>query len=234
MDPSNTSYSTGMSDPVQQVNWYHAIAFCNKLSLLEGLTPVYTVSGVSNWVNLVFGDIPTTSNATWNAAECNFNASGYRLPTEMEWMWAAIGADKDARAEAIDAEGINRTGYTKNYAGSTEAGPAYENINDYAWHPLNSENTTHPVGQKLPNELGLHDMSGNVWEWCWDWSGTLDDETLVDYQGAEKTELIDTRILRGCSSFSAENGSWSIADRFNYNPDNQNYYSGFRVARNGN
>ncbi|HBG37161.1 MAG TPA: hypothetical protein DDW88_08865 [Treponema sp.] len=241
-DPSDEDKSFGMNDPVQRVNWYHAIAFCNKLSLKEGLTPAYSVKVDGNeidWKNLAFDGIPKdNNNDDWDAATCDWEANGYRLPTEMEWMWAAIGADKDARAEAIDAEGINRTGYTKNYAGSIEEGDAYDNIDDYAWHPLNSGDNggdqnlkTHPVGQKLPNELGLHDMSGNVWEWCWDWEDDYPEGTQTDYKGGDVT---NTRILRGCSSFSAENGSWSIADRFNYNPDNQNYYSGFRVARNGN
>jgi len=235
-DPSNKDKSSGMTDPVQMVNWYHAIAFCNKLSIKEGLDPAYSVKVNDqeiDWKNLAFDGIPKdNNNDDWDAATCYWEANGYRLPTEMEWMWAAMGADKDARDGAMQ-EGINRTGYTKNYAGSIEEGDAYQKIDDYAWSPQNSDEKTHPVGQKLPNELGLHDMSGNVWEWCWDWSGTLDDETLVDYQGAEKTELINTRILRGCSSFSAD-GGWSIAARFNYYPDNQNFYSGFRVARNGN
>ena len=236
-DPSNKDKSSGMTDPVQMVNWYHAIAFCNKLSLKEGLTPAYSVKVDGNeidWKNLAFDGIPKdNNNDDWDAATCYWEANGYRLPTEMEWMWAAMGANKDARDGAFDSDGINRTGYTKNYAGSIEADNAYQNINDYAWSPQNSDEKTHPVGQKLPNELGLHDMSGNVWEWCWDWSGTLDDETLVDYQGAEKTELINTRILRGFSSFSANNGSWSINARFNFTPDNQNVNFGFRVARNG-
>ena len=228
MDPSNTSYSTGMSDPVQQVNWYHAIAFCNKLSLLEGLTPVYTVSGVSNWVNLVFGDIPTTSNATWNAAECNFNASGYRLPTEMEWMWAAMGANKDARAGAMQG-GINITGYTKGYAGSIEEGSAQVNLGNYAWYTSNSSSKTHPVGEKLPNELGLYDMSGNVWEWYWDWyaSSSYQTGTLTDYREAGSGSF---RVSRGGSWFDSASYC-TVAFRRGYYPHYLYDYSGFRILR---
>jgi formylglycine-generating enzyme required for sulfatase activity len=214
-DPSDETCSNGMKDPVQMINWYHAIAFCNKLSLLEGLTPAYTVEGVSDWANLDFDDIPSgddynhkngdVGDANWNAATCDWEANGYRLPTEMEWMWAAMGADKDARADAIDAEGINRTGYTKGYAGSTEGDYFLQkNLGDYAWYIENSDEITHPVGGKLPNELGLYDMSGNVDEWCWDWWGEDDDYptgTLTDYRGAGSGS---DRVIRG--------GSWRSYD----------------------
>ncbi|HOQ93173.1 MAG TPA: SUMF1/EgtB/PvdO family nonheme iron enzyme, partial [Treponemataceae bacterium] len=86
-DPSDTAKSSGMNDPVQMVNWYHAIAFCNKLSLLEGLSPAYTVGGVSDWAALAFSSIPTSENKNWDKAECDWEANGYRLPTKKEWMW---------------------------------------------------------------------------------------------------------------------------------------------------
>ena len=191
-DPSDTAKSSGMTDPVQMVSWYHAIAFCNKLSLLEGLTPAYTVSGVSDWADLDYSSIPIEINEDWNRATCNWGSSGYRLPTEMEWMWAAMGADQDTRSGAIDADGINRTGYTKGYAGSIEARSWEKNLDDYAWYEDNSDGKTHPVGGKLPNELGLCDMSGNVWEWCWDLWVKKEDKptgTLTDYRGADSGSL---------------------------------------------
>jgi hypothetical protein len=82
-DPSNLIYSSGTSDPVQRVSWYDAIVFCNKLSLLEGLTPVYSVSGV-DFTTLNYAEIPTATDANWNASSANWAANGYRLPTEME------------------------------------------------------------------------------------------------------------------------------------------------------
>ena len=225
-DPSLKDYSSGsMNDPVQMVNWYHAIAFCNKLSLLEGLIPVYTVSGVSDWANLAFSSIPTTSNATWNAAECDFNATGYRLPTEMEWMWAAMGANKDARAGAIDAEGINRTGYRKGYAGQGYGGGT--SIDDYAWYTSNSSSKTHPVGEKLPNELGLYDMSGNVWEWCGDRYGTYPTGTQTDYRGAGSGSY---RVFRG-GSWGSNASYCTVAYRRHNNPYYQYNRYGFRILR---
>lgn len=248
-DPSETLNSIDINDPVQMVSWHHAITFCNKLSLEEGLEPAYsvTVDGTEiDWANLVFDDIPTKDTdmnyQAWKDVECDWTANGYRLPTEMEWMWAAMGANKDARADAIDTDGINRTGWKKGYAGSTEGDYEQENLGDYAWFKRyssgakdgNSDCETHPVGEKKPNELGLYDMSGNVWEWCWDWSiGTLDDGTLVDYRGAEKEELIHTRVARG-GSFDDVSGLCTIKNRYNLFPYvDYRFDFGFRVARNG-
>jgi len=234
-DPSYEDSSSGsMDDPVQQVNWYHAIAFCNKLSIKEGLDPAYsvTVDGTEiDWKNLAFNSIPIDENANWNAATCDWEANGYRLPTEMEWMWAAMGADQDARAGAMQ-NGINTTGYTKNYAG--EGHDTGTSIDDYAWHNNNSgdngasENRkTHPVGEKLPNELGLYDMSGNVNEWCWDWKADYQTDTLTDYRGADSGS---SRVLRG--------GSWddsaffcTVAFQNVGNPYHQDSAGGFRVLR---
>lgn len=90
-DPSSTSDSSGTGDSVQRVNWYHTIAFCNKLSIAEGLTPVYSVLGI-DFSTLAYAEIPTTSDAAWDSAAVTWVNDGYRLPTVMEWMWAAMGA----------------------------------------------------------------------------------------------------------------------------------------------
>jgi len=179
-DPSDPGYSSGMSDPVQQVSWYDAVAFCNRLSLREGLTPVYTIAGV-DFSTLTYASIPTTDNATWNAATADFSADGYRLPTEMEWMWAAMGAD------SANPGATNTTGWAKAFAGSTGS----NTLGDYAVFGYSTSEPgrtttqrTNPVGSKLANELGFHDLSGNVWEWAWDWYGTnYPAGTVSDYRG---------------------------------------------------
>jgi len=82
-DPSNTAHSSGTGDPVQMPNWFHALVFCNKLSLAEGLTPIYSVTGI-DFSTLTYAEIPTTSDASWDAGTAAWVNDGYRLPTEME------------------------------------------------------------------------------------------------------------------------------------------------------
>jgi len=234
-DPSHTFYSSGTSDPVQRTNWYHAIAFCNKLSIAEGLTPVYSVSGV-NFSTLTYAAVPTTSDTNWDAATANWSANGYRLPTEMEWMWAAMGATSD-RSNGYTGTGTNTTGYTKGYAGSIEAGDAQANIGDYAWTWENSlvNNKSQPVGTKLPNELGLYDMSGNVWEWCWDlYDDYPDGELASDTDAGRGAPSGTPRVVRGASWYRLASLAM-VAIRGGSFPDIQggdSYTLGFRVVRN--
>jgi formylglycine-generating enzyme required for sulfatase activity len=199
--------------PVEQVSWYDAIAFCNKLSLAEGKEPVYSVSGV-NWNILTYSAIPTTSDSTWDAATMDTAKNGYRLPTEMEWMWAAMGAD------TVNPGQPNISGYSKPFAGSTGS----NSIGDYAWYDGNSGNKTHEVGNKDANELGLYDMSGNVGEWCWDRSGSYPSGERTNYTGA--TSGTD-RVVRG--------GGWAggyctVADRYSANPIGGSPNTGLHVV----
>ncbi len=152
---SNSPYSyygDGDSYPAYYVSWYDALVYCNKRSLAEGLTPCYTISGSTD--PDVWGTVPTSENSTWNAAICDFNADGYRLPTEAEWEYIAREAGTS----------------TKTYSGS-------DTIDDVAWYWNNSGSKTHEVMTKAANSLGIYDMSGNVWEWCWDWYGSVSNST---------------------------------------------------------
>jgi len=175
------------SRPVNEVSWFDAIDYCNWLSKEEGLTPCYTRKG-----DLVL---------------CNFEANGYRLPTEAEWEFAASG-------------GFQSRGYT--YSGGNT-------LEEVAWCQDNAGEKTHPVGMKKPNELGLYDMSGNVWEWVWDWHSTGYFQSSP-FQNPLGPLTGEQKVEKG--------GSWfpdavymRPQNRAGYDPNEGNSDIGFRLAR---
>lgn len=215
-------YSSINNGPVESVSWYNALVFCNKLSMLEGLTPVYSIEGSTDpavWVSNAGGSVPTSNNSAWNAVSCNWGANGYRLPTEMEWLWAAMGADNG------NAGATNTIGYTKGFAGSNGSNSA----GDYGWFWTNSPDGTKTVGTKTANELGLYDMTGNVYEWCWDWFGDQPSGQLTNYRGPDSGTA---RVERGAGwNTWAEHLPLSTR-MFSAAPTARYDTLGFRVVRN--
>jgi formylglycine-generating enzyme required for sulfatase activity/quinol monooxygenase YgiN len=200
--------------PVERVSWYDAIAFCNKLSLANGKEPVYRVTGV-DWENLAYSNIPTrASDSAWDAAVMDMSKDGYRLPTEMEWMWAAMGADTTSQP--------NTTGWSKAFAGST----GNYSVDDYAWYEGNAGGKTHQVGMKTANELGIRDMSGNVAELCWDWFGTIGTGTLTDPTGAAPNRY---SVCRG-GNWEVDVSSCAVANRTGGTAYYRYNFLGFRVV----
>jgi len=190
-DLSGESAINGEGDnyPIYYVSWLEATAYCNKRSLKEGLTPAYSIDGVK---------------VTWNR-----NASGYRLPTEAEWEYAAKGGNGSHRKY--------------NYSGSN-------NVDEVAWYSKNSGGGTQEVGTKRPNGLGLYDMSGNVWEWCWDWQGSYSNGAQTDPIGAASGSY---RVFRGGSWSNAAQAARSAYRGYNTPYDRFNN-RGFRLVRNAN
>ncbi len=187
----NPSRWKGVGNPVEQMRWSDGVRYCNARSKSEGLEPCYDLQ-------------------TW---ECNFQANGYRLPTEAEWEYAC------------------RAGTTTAYFFGNDP----SKLKDYAWFEGNSGGKPQPVGQKPPNAWGLYDMHGNVWEWC-------NDFYQVDYYQQSPKEnprgpkTGDTKVVRGGAwKFSDE--TCRCGYRYNENPGYADVcfgydIYGFRCVRN--
>ncbi|MDP8321627.1 MAG: SUMF1/EgtB/PvdO family nonheme iron enzyme [Candidatus Stygibacter australis] len=185
---SNPAHDYGVGDnyPVYFITWYDAIEYCNALSEQEDLTPCYNLD---DW-------------------SCDFNANGFRLPTEAEWEYTARG-------------GVNWMDNYR-YSGTTD------NLGDYAWYSSNSESQTHEVGTKEANQLGIYDMSGNVYEWCNDWYSVsyYNSSTSVNPYGPVTGS---SQVIRGgCWYYSIS--YCRIADRNYYYPSDSYRGLGFRIA----
>jgi formylglycine-generating enzyme required for sulfatase activity len=194
---NNPSYFKGGNLPVEHVSWYDAIRYCNKRSENDGLTPAYTISGSAE-----------NPFVQWNR-----NANGYRLPTEAEWEYACR-----AGTRSPFNTGSNITTSQANYDGNF---PYNNNAKG-----IYREKTT-AVGSFAPNGWGLYDMSGNVYEWCWDWYGDYSVSNQTDPAGAASGSY---RVSRG--------GGWygyalflRSAYRSIRSPSYRYYFLGFRLVR---
>jgi formylglycine-generating enzyme len=138
---------------------------------------------------------------------CDFTKNGYRLPTEAEWEYAAKGGNKSKETR---------------YSGSN-------NQDEIAWHKGNSNASPHTIGTKLPNELGIYDMSGNVWEWCWDWYNK-DYYKIEDGKNPRGPVMGERKSVRG-GSWDSKLNYMRPANRISTIPNKTHEFYGFRVAR---
>ena len=195
---ANPSHFGGDDRPVDTVSWYDAVAYCNALSEREAIEPAYAVRGVSG----------RPGHEGFQIAECRFkglDATGYRLPTEAEWEYAC-------RAGTTSAH----------YAGNDEG-----QLDAIGWFAGNSDGETHPIGRRRPNEWGLYDMLGNVFEWCWDWWDAYPAGSATDPFGPSGGQY---RVYRGGCWYDGAPSARS-AYRLNYSPGHRLNVIGFRLAK---
>ena len=203
----NPSYFKGENKPIESITWWEALEFCNKLSEKYGLEPVYDLSKSKEGILM----IKELGGETVYPDVANFkNTEGFRLATEVEWEWFARGGQI-----AIEQGTFNYT-----YSGSN-------NIDEVAWYIENS-GETYDVGLKKPNQLGLYDCTGNVWEWCYDTTENIEEGKNYIYKAFDASNK--SRRLKG--------GSWNDISKFcavlnreiNQATD-ANYFVGFRIVR---
>ena len=200
--------------PVETVSWYDAIVLCNRLSVLEGLTPAYemqTEVNTSVWSTdtATWGAVPTSINTRWSAIRLVAGSTGYRLPTEAQWEYAAKGGQSSLNYSYSGSNDPNLVAWCFGKTGTPTA------------------SRTHEVGLLLPNELGIYDMSGNVWEWCWDYYDYYTNTAKTDPQGTTGSNI----NFRGGSWNSSTENSRSVSRNvINYgNPSGRVNTMGFRL-----
>ncbi len=197
--------------PVHSISWYDMVKWCNARSQQDGLVPCYSVGGA------VF-------RTGSNTPDCDWDANGYRLPSEAEWEKAARGGQIGQNFPWGNTITHSQANYYSTSANSFDVSPMR------GTHPTFNDGVipyTSPAGSFAANGYGLYDMAGNVWEWCWDWNGDYSSALQTDPHGPSTGTI---RLFRG-GGWRAGTGSCRVADRWYAAPNGSDSDLGFRLAR---
>ena len=233
-DQPSATYGLGDDYPAYFVSWYDAIVYCNLKTINDptfGSTEterlnhcVYSMGAQKDprlWTDRqeTNGKYcgPSSNNISWNAITLDLDAAGWRLPTEVEWEYLARGGNLTSS---------NQTIYSGNDSPDAVAWTS-QNSGD---NGTNVNNKSHMICTKAPNNLNLYDMSGNVWEWCWDLGNNSGADANTPYDGPHNSGMTNRRARGG--SWSETSISCKVESRSHQDPYSRYYDFGFRVVRN--
>jgi formylglycine-generating enzyme required for sulfatase activity len=222
----SNDYGRGENYPIYYVSWYDTVEFCNKLSIMKELNPVYSLNGKTNpneW---------GTKGTGWNTIVMDMSKNGYRLPTEAEWEYACRGDYPNKATETNTMPfGIGDGTKMVNGMASFEFKYPYDlnhappgEYNDSGAPDLSKAAA---VGTYQANNYGLYDMHGNMWEWCWDWYKANITADNIDPTGAVTGT---NRVLRG-GSWRSHGFVLRSAVRLDVPPSYSDSDYGFRLVR---